>query len=121
MNLIRYRGVFAPNFKNRNKIVPAKKSQTGPTVENTINVKVKNERLRWAEMLKKTFEVDVTVCSKCNGRLEQIAVIKCRKTAMAILNSLNQRTQHKPMSPPTTGPPEQLSYENEIDQRSDNW
>jgi hypothetical protein len=25
MNMIRYHGVFAPNFKHRNKIVPAKK------------------------------------------------------------------------------------------------
>lgn len=50
MNMIRYHGVFAPNFKNRSKIVPAKKKQTEQTVKNTINAKIKNERLRWAEM-----------------------------------------------------------------------
>lgn len=117
MNMIRYHGVFAPNFKNRNKIVPAKEKITEKNTESIINPKVKNERLRWAEMLKKTFEIDVTVCPKCNGRLEQIAIIKNRSVAMAILKSLNQITQFKPISPPTTGPPDQLNYENEIDQR----
>lgn len=120
MNMIRYHGVFAPNFKNRNKIVPAKKNNKKST-KGLTNPKTKNERLRWAEMLKKTFEVDVTVCPKCNGRLEQIAVIKCKKIAMTILNSLNLGTQHKLINSPTTGPPERLSYENEIDQPSDDW
>jgi hypothetical protein len=72
-------------------------------------------------MLKKTFEIDVTICPKCNGRLEQIAVIKCRKVAMAILKSLNQNTKPLPRSAPPTGPPEGLIFENEIDQRSEDW
>ena len=121
MNMIRYHGVFAPNFKNRSKIVPAKKIQIEKTTESIISPKIKSERLRWAEMLKKTFQVDVTVCPKCNGRLEQIAVIKSRTAAMAILKSLNQSTQFKPKNPLTTGPPELTGYENEIDQRNDDW
>ncbi len=121
MNMIRYHGVFAPNFKDRNKIVPAKKQPIEQTSEQKANPKIKSERLRWAEMLKKTFEIDVTVCPKCNGRLEQIALIKNRAVAIAILNSLNLITQNKPQSPPTTGPPVQQSYEYEIDQRNDNW
>lgn len=79
MNMIRYHGVFSPNFKHRNKIVPAKKvvnvKNTEEKSKNASNSKVKTERLRWAEMLKKTFEIDFTICPKCNGRLEQIAVI----------------------------------------------
>jgi hypothetical protein len=125
MNMIRYHGVFAPNFKHRNKIVPVKKvvneKNTESKSNNTSNSKVKTERLRWAEMLKKTFEIDVTICPKCNGRLEQIAVIKCQKVAMAILKSLNQNTEPLPAGAPPTGPPEQLTYENEIDQRSVDW
>jgi hypothetical protein len=117
--------VFAPNFKNRNKIVPVKKiineKNTESKSKNTSNSKVKIERLRWAEMLKKTFEIDVTICPKCNGRLEQVAVIKFRKVAMAILKSLNQNTDPLPVGAPPTGPPELLSYENEIDQRHDDW
>ncbi len=63
----------------------------------------------------------MAVCPKCNSRLEQIAVIKCRKVAIAILNSLNFSTQYELINSPTTGPPKQLSYENEIDQRNDDW
>lgn len=71
--------------------------------------------------VKKTFEIDVTICPKCNGRLEQVAVIKNRAVAMAILKSLNQRTHHEPTRPPTTGPPVQLRYDNDIDQRHNDW
>ena len=113
--------MFAPNFKHRNKIVPKKNQHTQKSASHAANPKIKTERLRWAEMLKKTFEIDVTICPRCNGRLEQIAVIKCRKVAMAILKSLNQHTDPLPVGASPTGPPEQLTYENEIDQRSEDW
>lgn len=126
MNMIRYHGVFAPNFKNRNKIVPKKESSTHknnkePQAENVINKKIEVERLRWAEMLKKTFEIDVSICPKCNGRLEQIAVIKNIKVAAAILKSLNQCTQFKPKSPLTTGPPPQSGNDYDFNQRNEDW
>lgn len=120
MNMIRYHGVFAPNFKNRSQIV-LKIETTTSKHEPTKNTKAKAERLRWAEMLKKTFEIDVTICPKCNGRLEQIAVIKNRTIAAAILKSLNQSTQFKPKNPLTTGPPEKFTYNNELDQRNEDW
>ncbi len=28
------------------------------------------QKLRWAEMLKRVFEIDMTVCPKCSGRME---------------------------------------------------
>ncbi len=126
MNMIRYHGVFAPNFKNRNKIVPKKESSTHknnkePQAENVINKKIKVERLRWAEMLKKTFEIDVSICPKCNGRLEQIAVIKNIKVAATILKSLNQSTQFKPKNPLTTGPPQQPGNDYDFNQRNEDW
>ena len=126
MNMIRYHGVFAPNFKNRNKIVPKKESSTHknskePQAENVVNKKIKVERLRWAEMLKKTFEIDVSICPKCNGRLEQIAVIKNIKVAAAILKSLNQCTRFKPKNPLTTGPPLQPGNDYDFNQRNEDW
>ena len=74
MNLVRYHGVFAPNFKDRGLIVPKQKSEpvTAMAAEVKalpIQVKVRRERMRWSEMLKRTFKIDVTVCPSCCGRL----------------------------------------------------
>lgn len=120
MNMIRYHGVFAPNFKNRNKIVPVKTSKE-KSIEVTSNLKIKKERMRWAEMLKKTFEIDVTICPKCNGRLEQIAVIKCKKVAAEILQSLKIQIHVSSVGTSARGPPEQTRYEYEEDQRNNEW
>lgn len=121
MNMIRYHGVFAPNFKHRKQIVSAKAKSKKESTAGITHSKIKKERLKWAEMLKKTFEIDVTICPRCNGRLEQIAVIKCRLAAVQILESLKIRTQLGASNAPSTGPPEQLSYENEMDQLHDDW
>lgn len=120
MNMIRYHGVFAPNFKHRKKIVPIKKTIENSN-EGTTYSKIKNERLRWAEMLKKTFEIDVTVCPRCSGRLEQIAVIQSKAVALAILKSLNLEVRVAIVSAPSTGPPESVGYEYEDDQRNNEW
>ncbi len=120
MNMIRYHGVFAPNFKSRSKIVPQKEKPKTESESNP-NPKLKAERLNWAKMVKRTFEIDVTVCPKCQGRLEQIAVIRDRVVITAILKSLNEVTQFQPINPVTTGPPEVQSDNEEIDQRNEDW
>jgi hypothetical protein len=105
--------VFAPNFKDRKKIVPktivkipAAESATGEGLSLELFVKVRRERMRWAQMLKRVFEVDVTICPKCNGRLEQIAVIKDRVVIKALLESLSEVTVFKPLVVvPVRGPP----------------
>ena len=127
MNLVRYHGVFAPNFKDRGLIVPKQKSEpvTAMAAEVKalpIQVKVRRERMRWSEMLKRTFKIDVTVCPSCCGRLEQIAVIKDKVVAKAILESLKETTIFNPLKiVRERGPPEPVSgHENEFDQR-ESW
>jgi len=124
MNMVRYHGVFAPNFKDRKLIVPKQKvkiesSTLSPNTDPLREVKVRRERMRWADMLKRTFQIDVTVCSRCNGRMEQIAVIKDRVVAKAILESLKEITIFRPLNAINErGPPEARSgHHNEFDQR----
>lgn len=111
MNLVRYHGVFAPNFKDRKLVVPKTVNVAKPSA--------KSGRLLWSEMLKRVFEIDVTICRHCGGRLEQIAVIKDKVVAKAILMSLQQVTIFKPiMAILERGPPELRTVEvNEFDQR----
>ena len=98
MNLIRYHGVFAPNYKKRKIVVPqSAQKQKDPETDILCDLKAKRERMRWSDMLKRTFEIDVTVCKKCSGRVEQIAVIKDRVVAQAILDSLNIASIFRPL------------------------
>jgi hypothetical protein len=87
--MIRYSGCFAPNFKDRNFIVKKAPRNQGKedSCKRDVPENVKQERLRWAEMLKRVFEIDVTVCPKCSGRMEQIAVIKDKAVAKKYLKA----------------------------------
>jgi hypothetical protein len=125
MNLVRYHGVFAPNFKDRSLVV--QKKATTPkrsSVESAIPAanKACRERMRWSEMLKRTFKIDVTVCSHCGGRLEQIAVIKDRVAIKAILESLKETTVFNPLKVVRErGPPGPSAiWKDEFDQR-ESW
>lgn len=124
MNLVRYHGVFAPNFKDRSRIVPKKPNAaaTCEPVESDVKAKALRARMLWSEMLKRTFKIDVTVCPHCGGRLEQIAVIKDKVVAKAILKSLQETTIFRPLTVIwERGPPVQPNgFENEFDQR-DSW
>ena len=128
MNMVRYHGCFAPNFKDRDLIVkrPSQKKGTNESylVNNFAKVeKVKKERLRWAEMLKRTFKIDVTVCPRCSGRLEQIAVIKDKAAAKKILESLGELSSFRPLEViESRGPPcSDDFFIDEIDQRDPTW
>lgn len=122
MNLIRYHGVYAPNSKDRSLIVPkriSKPTSAGSTIGSENESKVRRTRLSWSEMLKRVFKIDVTVCNKCGGRVEQIAVIKDRVVAKAIIESLRQVTVFNPLQVVfERGPPESLEHsEFDFDQR----
>lgn len=122
-NMIRYHGVFAPNFKDRDQIVrrpdavkvPAIEGATDESVGPILAANAKRERLRWSQMLKRVFEIDVTVCPKCKGRLEQIAAIKDRVAAKALLENLGEETVFKPLLvPEARGPPQFDEYYQEF-------
>jgi hypothetical protein len=45
-------------------------------------------RLRWPQLLRRTFEVDVLECPKCKGRLRIIEAVVDKDTARQILEHL---------------------------------
>ena len=120
MNMIRYAGVFAPNFRDRRYVVKKRKQVEAKANTNHLPTteKVKRERLRWSEMLKRVFKVDVTVCPKCSGRMEQIAVIKDKATAKQILESLGFLSSFNALKAvEDRGPPVCQSIDEDFDQR----
>ena len=103
MHLTRYHGVFAPNHRLRDKIVPK------PPELVTTDEKAKPRdprKLSWAELLKRVFQLDLTTCPDCGGVLKFIAAITEQAVIEKILTSLNLAAEpprfHPPRAPPQT-------------------
>lgn len=77
--LVRYGGVFAPNFKRRDEVILApgrrkrKVSPRPPDTEKCPKSKVTSGS--WARLLKRVFAIDVSRCPRCGADLEIIAAV----------------------------------------------
>lgn len=117
VNLTRFHGVFAPNsalralvtgeLKQRFKGKPASSGQ-GATC--TASERERRGAMTWAKRLKRVFEIDVTQCSECQGRVKIIACIEDKEVVAKILKHLNLLA--KPVDllarPESRGPPMSL-------------
>lgn len=96
-HLIRYHGVFAPNSKHRSRVtIDAKERKKQAITEEPLDGK-KHVKMSWSERLKRVFNIDITVCSRCEGPVRIIGCIEDNQ----ILAHMNQ--QYKPMLPVISG------------------
>ena len=99
-NLLRYHGAFAPASPLRKEVCPTKeKGKKEQEIKS-------NYRLPWAELLKRTFNVDGEKCNNCGGKLKPIAIVVNHNTAQRILTSI--KIKSKLVSTPSCskrGPP----------------
>src|SRR4051794_23792343 len=58
----------------------------------------------WAELLARTFAIDVLACPTCSGRLRLVAILKNPESIARYLAGLGDPTQ-LPARPPDRGPP----------------
>jgi len=72
LNLTRFHGVFAPNSAWRARITPARRGRgakpTKPTEERT--PAEQQATMRWAQRLKRVFQIDVETCPNCGGAVQ---------------------------------------------------
>jgi hypothetical protein len=84
LNLTRFHGIFAPNFKHRHKIVP--RQPRG---------KVDSDKplapMTWSQRLKRVFAIDIEACPACGGKLRVIACIEEPQLIRQILSHVQQR------------------------------
>jgi hypothetical protein len=114
-NLVHFHGVMAPNAKLRPQVVPQPPPPTPPlcvqqpsTAPAELKVQ-KQDRLPWAELLRRTFKVDVLTCSKCGGRRRVIAYITDPPVVRAILDRLGLPSRAFPIAPARDPPQASLS------------
>ena len=104
LHLIRYHGVLAPNAKLRPLVVPQ-----GPQAAEQANeaaaadpcevetVQARPQRISWARLLKRVFDIDMHTCPNCGGgELKIIAAILGRPVIAKILTHLGLDPQPPP-------------------------
>ena len=116
VNLILYYGVLAPRAAWRAALVPAtspgvETSQLEPSVDAHEDAsRVKRSRAgayQWAELMRRTFGLDVLACPRCGGRLRLVALIEQASVVQRILRHLSLPTE-VPMPRPARAPPRRL-------------
>ena len=99
-NLLRYHGVLAPNSKIRDKIVPAEK-------KNAPKLPFPGQE-KWAELLRKSFAIDILKCSQCGGKMKILVAIMDGRVIKAILENQGLPSE-KPKLFPARAPPQKES------------
>ena len=92
LNLTRFHGVFAPNCKHRERIVP-----TGETQQSSPDKPL--APMIWIQRLKRVFAIDIQTCPKCAGKLRVIACIENPKVIATILEHIRAREAAEPSQP----------------------
>ena len=77
LHLIRFHGVLAPNAKLRKAVVPVSPLAVANTADAGDGAYLlagsAKGRMRWAQLLKRVFDIDIEQCPHCGGQLKLIA------------------------------------------------
>ncbi|MBL7669836.1 MAG: transposase [Bdellovibrionaceae bacterium] len=114
IHLTRYHGVLAPHYKFRKQIVKQVVSIGSKAKIDSLNSRASNDkkshakksnRIRWANLLKRVFDIDITICPKCRGKVRIISAIEDPAVISKILNHLGLPST-PPRLHPARGPPD---------------
>jgi hypothetical protein len=108
---LRFHGCLAPHYKYRDQIVPQPKltpilTAVGIQAPNNDQLTTTNpNRMSWARLLKRIFNVDVEECPNCGKRMRIIAAIEEPAVIKKILDHLGLSTK-VPQLAPARAPPD---------------
>ena len=105
---VRYSGVLGSASKLRSAIVPkpkAKADDPRPDTDGEEATPRRGSRYRpWAELLKRTFGIEVEVCPTCGGRMKLRALITAAESIDRYLKKLGEPTELPPRAPARAPP-----------------
>lgn len=95
VHLTRFHGVFAPNSRYRAQVTSETKIKSNQTTAIDIpkGCEARRSKMSWAMRLKRVFNIDITVCRHCQGRVRIIACIEERAVIDKILAHRSQQQQ----------------------------
>jgi len=104
---VKYAGVLASAHRWRARIAlerPAGQAGALPPPEHGEKPKRRGARRLWAELLARTFAIDVLECPKCSGRMKLVAMVTDPKSVRAYLRGIGESCD-VPERSPSRGPP----------------
>jgi hypothetical protein len=103
---VKYAGVLAPASPWRARIGPRPKpaKELDSTGEGQVPKRAKGTYRAWADLLRRTFAVDVLECPKCKGRMKLVAMVTDPKSIARYLAALGEPVE-VPARSPSRGPP----------------
>jgi hypothetical protein len=102
---ITYCGLFAANAKDRAKVVRVATHRKRSKKHPSHNAAAPTSTMRWQELLKRTFAIDLQKCDLCGGRVRIIAAITERALIAKILSHLGLASGHGAPASPRAPPP----------------
>ena len=93
LHLIRFHGVLAPNAKLRAAVIPHPAQKDGAPAHEHAHGQA--ARMRWAQLLKRVFDIDVERCA-CGGQLRILAAIEEPVVIVGILTHLGLAARAPP-------------------------
>ena len=96
----RFHGVLAPHAKLRPAIIPSPPNATDhPAGQGETIAPAAPARIRWAQLLKRVFDIDIEHCPHCGGTLKIIAAILNPTVIAKVLTHLGLSARAPPRSP----------------------
>ncbi|HEX7601958.1 MAG TPA: hypothetical protein VF316_10150, partial [Polyangiaceae bacterium] len=91
---MKYAGVLAAASKLRARLVPKPKATEAAAAqqEEKPPPRTGSSYRPWAELLKRTFEIDVLRCDRCQGRMRLVALVVEDKNIARYLRTLGEPT-----------------------------
>ena len=100
VNLTRFHGVFSPNSRLREVVVPTRLADNPGPAGQPGN---KAYSMTWAQRLKRVFSIEIEKCERCGGKVKIIACIEDADVIEKILKhlGLDEASRARNRSPPT--------------------
>ena len=121
LNLVRYHGILAPNAADRAQIVPGPKEvacEVAPCPDAEPTPAQRRHRVAWAELLRRVFRVDVTVCPACGGHMKIVAALTEPRSIHAYLEGVGLPSRAPPIAPARPHPQPEPHRSPDHDQRT---
>ena len=111
IHLIRYHGVLAANANDRALIVPSPTVTGAAEEETTGQVPLsRSQRLTWAVLLARVFEVDALVCPRCGGRMKLVAALTDPDSIRDYLTGVGLPADPPAMTPARPPPQQDMEF-----------
>jgi hypothetical protein len=102
---VKYSGVLAPASTWRSRVAPrTAPAKAAPEAFEARAPKRAGTYRPWAELLKRTFDVDVLACPTCHGRMKLVAMVTDPKSVTRYLAGIGELAE-VPGRSPSRGPP----------------